>query len=66
MGWWTEEAGKRFWLELTDRDDIGVDLRAPVSNSAGRADWRYALFREASAGDVVFHYDGKADAITSW
>ncbi|WIW88082.1 hypothetical protein K3M67_14135 [Sphingobium sp. V4] len=65
MGWWNEDAGERFWLELTDREDIGVDLRAPVSNSAGRADWRYALFREASAGDVVFHYDGKADAITS-
>ena len=25
MGWWTEDVEKRIWLELTDRDDIGMN-----------------------------------------
>lgn len=25
MGWWTENVEERFWLELTDRTDIGVN-----------------------------------------
>lgn len=65
MGWWGDIPDERYWLEATDRDDIGTDLRAPLSDSGGRTNWRYALFRDANPGDVVFHYDGNAAAITS-
>jgi hypothetical protein len=27
--WWDEDAGEIFWLEITDRDDLGTDLHAP-------------------------------------
>jgi hypothetical protein len=28
--WWTGDAADIFWLEITDRDDLGVDLNAPA------------------------------------
>lgn len=64
--WWTGNPHERFWLEATDRDDIGTDLRAPLADAGGRDNWRYTLFREAHPGDIVLHYDGKAAAITAW
>jgi hypothetical protein len=63
--WWKGDTRERFWLESTGREDIGADLKAPMSNASGRADWRYDLFREARIGDVVFHYDTRVRAITS-
>ena len=27
--WWDGQADERYWLEATDRTDIGADLRAP-------------------------------------
>lgn len=63
--WWDGRPAERYWLEATDRDDIGADLRAPDADASGRDNWRYTLFREAEVGDVVFHYDSKASAITS-
>jgi hypothetical protein len=65
LRWWSGDARERFWLEATDREDIGTDLKAPVANVRGEDEWRYGLFREAGVGDLVFHYDSKADAITS-
>lgn len=61
--WWDGDPDERYWLEETDRTDIGADLHAPLTDSAGRDNWRYTLFREAAPGDVVFHYDSRADAI---
>src|SRR5207248_603539 len=63
--WWHGDVNERFWLECTDRQDIGADLRAPLANVRGNPDWRYGLFREAQPGDIVFHYDGRRNAITS-
>jgi predicted HNH restriction endonuclease len=54
--WWRETPTERFWLELTDRDDIGVDLRAPLLDDSGNDNWRYSLFRHARVGDIVLHY----------
>lgn len=65
MTWWTGDTRERYWLEATDRTDIGTDLRAPLTDSGENANWRYTLFRDARPGDVVFHYDGNAGAITS-
>ena len=63
--WWADDPDERYWLEATDRTDIGADLHAPLADSADRDNWRYTLFREAAVGDVVFHYDGKASAIVA-
>lgn len=63
--WWDGNPAERYWLEATDRNDIGADLRAPLLDSAGKDNWRYTLFREAKPGDLVFHYDGNANAVTS-
>lgn len=63
--WWKGDARERYWLEATDRKDIGTDLRAPMTDNSGVSNWRYALFRDAQLGDVVFHYDSRAGAITS-
>lgn len=63
--WWTDDPYEHYWLEATDRADIGADLHAPLFDSAGRDNWRYTLFREAAVGDSVFHYDGKTSAIVA-
>src|SRR5579859_481430 len=63
--WWEGRAEERFWLESTDREDLGADLRAPSADETGNDNWRYTLFREAKVGDQVFHYDKRAGAITA-
>lgn len=63
--WWSGQARERYWLEATNRHDLGTDLRAPLHDDSGQPNWRYGLFREALAGDVVFHYDSKRSAITA-
>ena len=45
--WWEGLAGERYWLESTDREDIGTDLRAPLTDGSDTENWRYGLFREA-------------------
>jgi 5-methylcytosine-specific restriction protein A len=60
--WWAGEPEERFWLEATDRNDIGADLRAPELDSTGRPNWRYTLFMEARQGDMVLHYDKSPSA----
>lgn len=54
--WWAEDSTERYWLEVTDRQDLGADLRAPATDEAGRENWRYSLFNLARVGDVVLHY----------
>jgi predicted RNA-binding protein with PUA-like domain len=63
--WWDGFAGERYWLEVTDRQDLGVNLKAPVANESGQNYWSYSLIREVAAGDTVFHYDKNAQAITA-
>lgn len=38
--WWANRPEERFWLESTDRPDIGTDLRAPVADDSGEDNWR--------------------------
>lgn len=64
--WWQNKPGERYWLEATDREDIGTDLKAPDADASGRGNWRYTLFRETTPGDIVFHYDGQQGAIVGW
>lgn len=63
--WWDGLEAERYWLELTDRHDLGADLRAPLTDDAGEPNWRYLLFQATTVGDTVFHYDKNAKAIVA-
>src|SRR5712691_225820 len=54
--WWGGGPEERYWCEITDRHDIGADLKCPQTNETGAEYWSYSLIREVRAGDVVFHY----------
>ena len=49
--WWESSLEEKFWVESTDRTDIGRNLLAPISTHAGQK-----LVTFVEDGDVVFHY----------
>ena len=49
--WWTGQERERYWMEATDRKDLGANLIAPVSENAGQR-----LVAHVRPGDIVFHY----------
>lgn len=59
--WWDGDDTEIFWLETTDRADLGSDLRAPLQDASGKELWRYTMFRRANPGDIVFHYRTDGD-----
>jgi hypothetical protein len=63
--WWSGQKGERYWLEFTDRRDLGADLRAPEVDESGAPNWRYSLFKLTQPGDIVFHYHKHHDAIVA-
>ena len=34
--WWELQEDEIYWLEITDREDIGANLLAPQTNQKGR------------------------------
>jgi len=64
--WWTSDAEERFWLEITRRPDIGVNLKAPQTAENGQPYWSYSLITHLRPGDVVFHYDGNIQEIVAY
>jgi hypothetical protein len=64
--WWDGRPAERFWLEITDRTDLGVDLKAPQAGDNGREVWSYSLVNDVEDDDVVFHYWKPEAAITAW
>ncbi len=66
--WWDNDPDQLFWLEITDRGDLGVDLNAPQVGRDGKPVWHYSLIHEVNDGDIVFHYhmfEGTS-AIMAW
>jgi predicted RNA-binding protein with PUA-like domain len=61
--WWKSDSSERYWLESTDREDLGSNLQAPIADDSGKENWRYTLLREIRPGDVIFHYHKKEAAI---
>jgi hypothetical protein len=61
--WWEREVGENIWMEITRRDDIGADLKAPSAARGGVATASYDLVRLVQPGDVVVHYDSHREAI---
>ncbi|WP_433781587.1 protein NO VEIN domain-containing protein [Actinomycetospora sp. CA-101289] len=54
--WWVGDASQRFWMEITNRRDVGSDLNAPQRDGAGNESWTYSLVAATRPGDVVFHW----------
>ncbi len=54
--WWANDPGQNFWMEITDRPDIGGALRAPKLGSDGRPKWHYDLVARTDPGDIVLHW----------
>ena len=48
----TPFAGEIYWVEITDRNDIGMDLNAPQRRDDGGEFWGYSLILEPRDGDV--------------
>ena len=61
--WWERDAREDVWMEITRRDDIGTDLKAPVAARGGVATASYVLMPLVQPGDVVVHYDSHEEAI---
>lgn len=64
--WWDADGSEVYWLETTERDDIGVDLHAPQFNDQGVEHHAYSQINEIRPGDVVLHYDTGSSAIVGW
>jgi hypothetical protein len=61
--WWEKLPDERYWCEITDRRDLGADLKCPQRRENGRPDWSYSLINDIWPGDVVFHYSTRAQRI---
>lgn len=51
------------WMEITRREDIGADLKAPSVARGGGATASYVLVPAVRLGDIVIHYDSRREAI---
>lgn len=63
--WWSNDEAEIYFLETTDRADIGIDLNAPQTDDAGREHHAYALVSHVRLGDIVFHYQ-RPHGILAW
>lgn len=54
--WWLSRPGERYWLEITDRENLSADLNAPQTKDNGQEFWGYSLIKEVQPGNTVFHY----------
>lgn len=59
--WWASDPDEKYWIESTDRKDLGVNLIAPISTNAGQK-----LVAFVEDGDIIFHYYQPAKAIVAF
>lgn len=67
--WWEGDPSERYWMETTDRPDVGGDLRAPRTGGYGQSVGHYDLVQYVRPGDIVFHWHTAApggSAIVGW
>jgi Family of unknown function (DUF6416)/Domain of unknown function (DUF3883) len=62
--WWDADPGENVYMEITRRDDIGADLKAPSAARGGGVTPGYALVAVVRPGDVIVHYDSREEEIT--
>lgn len=54
--WWRDDPAECYWLEITDRNDLGANVQALQRDGSGRENWSYALVTALRPGDVVLHW----------
>ncbi|RQX16710.1 hypothetical protein DDE19_14045 [Micromonospora ureilytica] len=54
--WWQDDPAECFWLEISDRDDLGANVQALQRDGSGRENWSYALVTALRPGDIVLHW----------
>lgn len=54
--WWIDNPEERYWMEITDRENLGANLLAPTLGDNDREIWHYSLVSHVQPGDVVFHW----------
>lgn len=64
--WWLGDPAEIYWMEISDRDDVGGELWAPRYNAVGRKEWSYTLVSFVQPGDRVFHWRKADRAIVGW
>ena len=48
-----EQESNRFWLEITERADVGANLNAPLFDKNGQPNWTYDLVQEIKEGSCA-------------
>jgi hypothetical protein len=62
--WWSEHPDERYWLEITNRDNVGGDLQGPRLDEGGNTSQAYTLAaHHMRLGDTVYHFDIPVGAI---
>ena len=64
--WWDSDPGEIYWLEVTNRKNLGVNLNAPQLREDKQEYYGYSLINAVRDGDVVFHYHKEHSAIVAW
>ncbi len=67
--WWDGDDTERYWMEITNRQDLGADLHAPKLNDSGRPYWSYNLVTDVRDRDIVLHWHKEltgTPAIVGW
>ena len=54
--WWSSQPDQIFWVEITDRADLGKNIIAPQRAQAGKNTPGYELLNYVNEGDIVFHW----------
>ena len=54
--WWEGNASENLWVEITDRNDLGNNIKAPVSAQKGKKTSGYELPKYVREGDVILHW----------
>lgn len=48
--WWAGNDDERYWCEITDRPDVGSNLKCPQADARGNPYWSYSLIENISSG----------------
>lgn len=67
--WWADDPAEIYWMEITGRDDLGVNLKAPKADITGNESWSYVLTSYVQPGDRIFHWHKSRlsePAIVAW
>jgi hypothetical protein len=63
--WWDDDPTQRYWMQITDRDDLDGPLLSP---KLPRLTWGYDLVSQVQPGDRVLHWwtRGAAPGLVGW